>query len=433
MANYSTSANIVLTVNGKQAQQQFALCQKEAERLREKIDKAAQAGDKASMKKFQRELNSVNKTMDQLRGTAASTESVLAKLDKASPKELNKALKELKLSLNNIERGSEAWNKQIEKIKAVKAELKDLNQEMSEGDSLWEKFTDWCDEYSMAIAGVVAVLTGLVMAGRSAVNAYAEMEQEMANVRKFTGMTEEQVAELNEEFKKMDTRTSRIELNKLAEEAGRLGKQSVEDVLGFVKAADKINVALDDLGDGATLVLSKLTGVFGDEERYGTEQALLKVGSVINELSQNCSASAPYIAEFAERMGGVGSQAGMTVQQIMGFAAVLDSNSQSLEKSATAMSKLITNLYADPAKYAKAAGLEVSQFTKLLKEDANGALILFLETLNKAGNMDVLAPMFAEMGEKGSGQSGSSTEAVVSFRPQYSGKVVIRNTFAPRA
>ena len=33
---------------------------------------------------------------------------------------------------------------------------------------------------------------------------------------------------------------------------------------------------------------------FGDEKIYGTEQSLLKVGSVINELSQNCTASAPY-------------------------------------------------------------------------------------------------------------------------------------------
>ena len=123
------------------------------------------------------------------------------------------------------------------------------------------------------------------MAGRSAVNAYADMDAELANVRKFTGMTAEEVADLNEEFKKMDTRTSREELNKLAQEAGRLGKQSKEDVLGFVKAADVINVALDDLGDGATLTLSKLTNIFGDEKIYGTEQSLLKVGSVINELS----------------------------------------------------------------------------------------------------------------------------------------------------
>ena len=136
-------------------------------------------------------------------------------------------------------------------------------------------------------------------------------------------------------------------MNQLAQEAGRLGKTSQEDVLGFVRAADQLNVALDDLGDGATLTLSKLTNIFGDEARLGTERSLLAVGSVINELSQNCTASAPYLAQFAQRLAGVGAQAGLTIPQIMGFAAVLDSQGQAVEMSATAMSKLVMNLFKD--------------------------------------------------------------------------------------
>ena len=215
-------------------------------------------------------------------------------------------------------------------------------------------------------------------------------------------MTSEDVETLNEAFKGIDTRSSREDLNKLAQEAGRLGKTSQEDVLGFVRAADKINVALDDLGEGATLTLSKLTGIFGDEKRYGTEQSLLKVGSVINELSQNCSASAPYLAEFASRMGGVGAQAGMTIQQIMGFGAVLDSNEQKVEASSTALSQVIVRMMQEPAKYAKVAGLDVKKFSDMIKTDTNGALLLFLDTLQKAGGMDVLSPMFKDMGENGS-------------------------------
>ena len=208
----------------------------------------------------------------------------------------------------------------------------------------------------MAVMAAAAAVTGLIMAGRKSVDAYAEMEQEEANVWKYTGMAAREVGALNEEFKKMDTRSSREQLNQYAQEAGRLGKQTQEDVLGYVKAADKVNVALDDLGKGATLTLSKLTGIFGDEKRLGTEKALLSVGSVINELSQNCSASAPYLAEFASRVGGVGKQANMTVQQIMGFAAVLDSNNQKVEASSTALSQVIVRIYQEPAKYAKVAG-----------------------------------------------------------------------------
>lgn len=402
MANYTSTANVVLSVNGKQAQQMLSSLEKDAKRLEKQIAAAAKAGDKASMKKLQRELNNTHRLMDQLRGASASTERVLNRLDKATPKELQKTLRQLKNELNGIERGTASWDAQIEKIKAVKREIDNVNVAMREQESLSDRVMNWINKWQMALLAVGAAITGLVMAGRKAVNAFAEMEQEMANVRKFTGMSAEEVGALNEEFKKIDTRTPREELNQLAQEAGRLGKSSQEDVLGFVRAADKINVALDDLGRGATLTLSKLTGIFGDEKRLGTEKALLSVGSVINELSQNCSASAPYIAEFASRMGGVGAQAGMTVQQIMGFAAVLDSNNQKLEASSTALSQVIVRIYQDPAKYARVAGMDVQKFSKLVKKDMNAALIEFLSTLKRAGNMDVLSPMFKDMGENGS-------------------------------
>ncbi len=402
MANYTSTANVVLSVNGKQAQQMLSTLEKDAKRLEKQIAAAAKAGDKATMKKLQRELNNTNRLIDQLKGASASTERILSRLDKATPKELQKTLRQLKNELNGIERGTAAWDAHVAKIKAVKAEIDNVNEAMREQQPLSDRVMDWINKWQMALLAVGAAITGLVMAGRKAVQAYAEMEQEMANVRKFTGMSAEEVEALNEEFKKIDTRTPREELNQLAQEAGRLGKSSQEDVLGFVRAADKINVALDDLGSGATLTLSKLTGIFGDEQRLGTEKALLSVGSVINELSQNCSASAPYIAEFASRMGGVGAQAGLTVQQIMGFAAVLDSNNQKLEASSTALSQVIVRIYQDPAKYARVAGMDVAKFADLVKTDMNAALIEFLSTLKQAGNMDVLSPMFKDMGENGS-------------------------------
>jgi len=99
------------------------------------------------------------------------------------------------------------------------------------------------NDWQTTLMGMIAAVTGLIMAGRSAVKAYADMDAEMANVRKFTGMAKEQVEDLNEKFKKMDTRTAREQLNVLAEEAGKLGKKSKEDIVGFVRAADQINFA----------------------------------------------------------------------------------------------------------------------------------------------------------------------------------------------
>ena len=400
MSDIRTRAVAEIDVNGNAGQQLQKLKQR-ADDFRDAIAKAYKEGNDKLANKLTKDLKATNREIRTMQNDMVNVEQTLKRLDKATPKELRQTLRSLEKDLKNIERGSKAWDEQTKKIRAVRGELDKVNKEMREHDSIIGRLNGTINKWGMSIASAVAAFTGLTMAGRQAVNAYAEMDQEMANVRKFTGMTAEQVAALNEEFKKMDTRTSREDLNKLAQEAGRLGMQSQEDVMGFVRAADKINVALDDLGEGATLTLSKLTTIFGDRERLGVEQSLLSVGSVINELSQNCTASAPYLAEFASRLGGVGAQAGMTTQQIMGIGAVLDTYNQKVEASATALSQVIVRLYQDPAKYAKVAGLDVKAFADLLKQDANAALIQFLEALNKAGGMDVLSPMFKDMGENG--------------------------------
>lgn len=401
MSDFSSNSTINLSVNGQGVEEKLKKYEKQLVELRNKAQHAAEIGDKGTLQKTQKEIRKVENEMRKVRTATANVEDTLRNLDKATPKQLKKDLQTLKAQLNGLERGSEAWNAHIQKIKLLQTELKRINSEMKVQEGFWDRLNRKMNDWQTTLAAGAAAVTGFVMAGRSAVNAYAEMDAEMANVRKFTGMTAEQVEDLNEEFMKMDTRTAREELNKLAQEAGRLGKQNKEDVLGFVKAADVINVALDDLGEGATLTLSKLTSIFGDEKIYGTEQSLLKVGSVINELSQNCTAAAPYLAQFAQRLAGVGAQAKMTIPEIMGYAAVLDSQGQAVEMSATALSKLIMDLFKDSAKIAKATGMDLQKFNEALKKSTNEGLLMLLDRLHELGNIDVLAPVFKDMGAEG--------------------------------
>lgn len=397
----NNSVSVSLRINGKDAENELSRLKQEVESLRTAFIKAGEAGDRAMAEKFRKEVVKTEAKIRQMESGVKACQRVFAQLDKASPADLQRALKFLNSELKNIERGSAAWTAQTEKIRRVKAELDKVNAELRQSEGMFARMKNTVNDWGASIAAAGAAMAGLVAAGKAAVEAYAEMDQEMANVRKYTGMTAEQVDHLNEEFKKMDTRTSREALNQLAQEAGRLGKQSEEDVLGFVRAADKINVALDDLGEGATLTLSKLTNIFGDEERLGTERSLLAVGSVINELSQNSTASAPYLAEFAQRLAGVGAQANMTIPEIMGFAAVLDSQGQKLEMSSTAVSKVIMNLFKSPEKIAKATGMAVTEFAETCKRSTNEGLLMLLNRLHELGGIDTLAPVFADMGENG--------------------------------
>ena len=401
MSDYSTNASVNLTINGQQAEQTLVNLKQAALNLTNEIAKAAAAGDKVTLKKLRRELNDTNRKIKEIESATMQVDAVMRRLDKATPRDLQKSLATLNKQLDYMERGSNAWNEQVKKIKLVKNEISKVNAELGKSQTMLERFNNTWQRWQTVAVGGVAALTGAVMAGKQAVQMYAEMDQEMASVRKYTGLTAEQVEHLNEEFKKIDTRSSREQLNQLAQEAGRLGKTSEKDVLGFVRAADQINVALDDLGEGATLQLSKLTNIFGDEERLGTEQSLLAVGSVINELSQNCTASAGYLSSFAQRLAGVGAQAGMTVPQIMAFGAVLDSQGQKVEMSATALSKLIMNLFKETETIATATGLNLNEFNAALQRSTNEGLLMLLRRLHELGGMDVLAPVFKDMGENG--------------------------------
>lgn len=406
MSTNTQETEVVLKVNSQQAQQKLQQLEDQAKSLRKEFTEAFKNGDTRGISEVNKKLQQVNKEMNNLRTNAANIKAVMVRLDEASPRELQRTIKIINNELNSgrVRRGSKEWDEYIGKLKEAQTELRKVKAEMavdSDNSGPLDQIKEWVNGWGATAAAAMGAFAGVTMAGKAAVQAYSDMEAEEANVRKFTGMTAEEVARLNGEFKSMDTRTAREDLNKLAQEAGRLGKNSVEDVMGFVRAADQINVALDDLGDGATLTLSKLTGIFGDEKVYGTEQSLLKVGSVINELSQNCSASAPYLAEFSSRIGGIAAQSNMTISQVMAFAAVLDTQNLAVEASSTAVGQLITKIYQEPAEIAKAARLDVAEFSKMVKTDMNGALVMLFEHLNKFGGMENLASVFDEMGTDG--------------------------------
>lgn len=404
MANYTSTANVILSVNGKQAQKMLSQLEKDARRLEKQIAKAATAGDKATMKKLQRELKSTQRMIDQLKGSSASVDSTLRRLDKATPKELNKALKLLQQQLNGIQRGTAAWDAQVAKIRAVKAELQKVNATLATQKSLWSRMNTWLNNAQTAIMAFAAAVTGLVMAGRKAVQSYADMEEQMANTVKYTRMTAAEVEELNEIFKGMDTRLAREQLNLLAQEGGRLGYNTVASVKEYVEAASIINVALVDLGEGATQTIAKLSNIFGMEQMYGVRDAMLKIGSTVNHLSQNCTAAKPFIVEFAQRMAGIGSTAKMTIPEIMAFAATLDAHGQKVEMSATALQRTIMELFKKPAEMAKKVGLETNTFIETLNKSTTQGVMMFLEALNKLGEdkaLAILSPLFQDLGLDG--------------------------------
>ena len=412
--NNNDIKTVTLAINSEQAQRKLDEINKRLEEARKKKSEAFDRGDGKALQAYAKEIKSLEAQSARLQSRASTVKKVLENLDKATPRELKATIKEINRELNSgsVKRNSEQWKALTRGLQEANAELKKIKDEQkaAEGGFGWgirKSLIDWGNDWN-GLAVVADSILGKLSAAKELVgefvNEYAEMAEHTSGVSKYTGLAKDEVDALNESFKQLDTRTPREKLNDLAADAGRLGIQSKGAVLDFVEAADQINVALgDDLGEDAVKNIGKLAQMFGTDKTMGLKQAMLSTASVINELAQSSSASEGYIMDFTNRLAGVGNQAGMSQAQLMGLASVMDQNQVAVEKGATALQNVLTALFKDPAKMAKAAGLEVEAFTKKLSVDANGALLEFLQALNSAGGMDRLTPMLAEMGLNGAG------------------------------
>ena len=414
---------IELHVNDKDAKENIEQLRKKVEELNRQKQQAEQvlsdkhttdAQRKRTVEMLQRLSSELRKSTRELERSENRVEALtngLRRMDKQTPKELQKTIRQINAELNSgaVKRGSEEWDAYTEALKSAKKELQEIRkqQEVEEDKSIGDQLADFGNKWMGAIttfSGVTEIFDNAKQWVSSFVDTYADMQEHMSGVTKYTGLAAQDVEELNEAFKKIDTRTPREKLNDLAADAGRLGITGKQDILDFVDAANQINLALgDDLGEDGVKNIGKLTQLFSEGRAMGLKNGMLATASVINELAQSSSASEPYLLEFTARLASIGSTAKIAQSDLTAIAAVLDQGMVGVEKGATAMQNVLTAIYRRPAKMAKAAGLDVQKFTELVKNDANAALLQFIGALKDARSLENIAPMLEEMKLSGSG------------------------------
>ena len=317
-------------------------------------------------------------------------------------RELNTVLRQLNPGTDDFERYASELRAVQEQIAKTKEEIYGTKDALEKSQGGWASFLGKANAIGFAITNALAIKDRIVAWADQYVQSFAKMDDAMTDVMKYTGQTKVEVEEMNEEFKKITTRTAREELNALAGAAGRLGIQGKENIVGFVDAADKINVALgDDLGEGAIDQIGKLTMVFGEDKTKGLNGAMLATGSAINVLGANSSANTGFITEFTSDMAGMAVNANIAQTNIMGYASALSQAGVDGKTASGVFAQLITKMFTDPAKFAKAAKLDVKSFSDLLKTDANQAILQFLEGLKANGGFDALAPALKSLKMQG--------------------------------
>lgn len=230
--------------------------------------------------------------------------------------------------------------------------------------------------------GALAAFSGGALA--TATSAAADFEQAMVEVEKVT--SEATAAALSTEIRELARRIpiAQNELAKIAATAGRLGVSGTENIREFTEVTAKMAEATDLASEEAADAFARMSTLM-----ELPIQDVEKLGSAINELSNNMAASAGEIVDAATRSSGVLTQLGLSSETILSLNGAMNEVSASSRLAGTQLRRFAQEI-RDPGKVqdlAGALGMTAEEFKTMRSESP-------LELIEQ------MVSAFAEGGEK---------------------------------
>jgi hypothetical protein len=367
----------------------------QAEQALQKASAAAKKGSPDWIK-YQEALAKVRVEMNNAGMTSERMSEILSKPTNAKNlNELQAAVKrskaELDLMAGTIGKNSAAYTQLAEQTKKAEIQLKALQSQSHGTASSFEKAWSRLRTYIGLYVGAAVAMQKIV----ATMGDLMELSDKMGEVRKTTGFTADEVGRLSTALANMDTRTSLTGLMELSAVAGQLGLKTEQDVRGFTEAANMLMVALPEMGkEGATAML-KVALATGEIEKIRQQMqdgliegsdavsvAMTKIGSTIDSLRANSAAAAPAITDFVKRVGAVGAQSGITIDQVAALGSTVDALGMRVEMSATALSRMIPAIRNNAFEIGKTIGLSQERIEEMYKEGrAMEVIIMLLEKM----------------------------------------------------
>jgi tubulin-specific chaperone A len=397
--------NEVKTLRSQQSA--FEQGSKEYEKLQQKIDKVKVKSQEAT-KAISAEIASMtveqNKYQETYNKTIAKHKELSAEIDKTKT-----AIGENKTKIDDEVRSMNIMNLTIDQLTRRANDLKYAMRHMAAGEGLdaarneyqqltarireltngaeesaWSlrNLADRFNQYSGMIVAFVAGLTGMAVGIQQTIDLNNKMADAQTAVAKTTGMTTDEVKELTLAYSEFDTRTSKLDLLKIAEVGGRLGvpKQEIKD---FTQEVDKAYVALGDSFSGGVEKVAekigKIKGLFKETKDLEYADAINEIGSALNELGANGAASEENMADFTLRIGQLPEALKPTVAEALALAAAFEESGIDAERASSGYSKFVRVAATDTAKFAQVMHISQKEVETLLNQDPLQFFLKFSE------------------------------------------------------
>lgn len=355
----------------------------------------------AEYDKLRRALDGVALEEKRIGDLSKEMQDVIDKPKGRSFNELKIAVEQARKQLNSMSRTTkeerEAYDKLAEKIRAADLELKNLANTSKGAQSSFMKAVSRLKTYITLYMGTTVAIQKLT----GAMGDMMTLSDKMGEVRKTTGFTAEQVGRLSDNLQKLDTRTPIQQLMELSSAAGQLGLNTEEDVRGFTEAANEMLVALPELGQEGATEMMKVAIATGEvskirkqmeqgevEGSSATAVAMEKVASTIDRLRATTAAAAPPVTDFVKRVGAVGAQSGISIDQVAALGATVDELGMGTEMAATALSRMIPAIKGNAFSIAQAIGVKPETITQLYETGHAMDVILMILKHIRESNMN---------------------------------------------
>lgn len=330
--------------------------------------------------------------------------------------ELPKRLKDLKtVPFDKLREAAKLMREELSKMSESDKNFQTMRRNVEKVENQLNKSTSAVNKHGsawkttiknmMAYVGVFGILNMVKSKIEEIVGLNLKFSQQLADVRKVSGLTTQQVKELGNELSKIDSRTSLQGLMNTAYTGAKLGfgEYGVKGLTDFTKAFNVAQVAIgEEMGEEAGPAISKIVENMGLIKKYGVEQAMLKTASAMFKLSSTSTATSSAIVEFSKRLMSVSKVAGITTDQLLALGSASDTMFLAPEVSATSFTKMITALQTNHNILEKALDIPKGKINDLFSAGkAMEAILLIFHRMHDKGNMNALEPIFKPLGSEG--------------------------------
>ena len=233
-----------------------------------------------------------------------------------------------------------------------------------------------------------AAIAGAALVGALGVsiNKAQSWETAMAEINKTVDFAaEDGLANMRKGLQELTTRIPQTfeELAAVTATGGQLGIAE-ENLIGFTETMAKMGVAFDIPAQQAADSMAKIANVF----QIPIEN-ISNLGDAINTLSNNTPATAAQLIDSLQRVGGVAKVFGLSEDATLGLTGALIAMGKPSEVASTAVNSLLTTFStldnATKSQYIgfEQLGLNIDEFSQLVKTDGKQAIITYLDAINQ--------------------------------------------------